>query len=68
MGGKVQQNGTTLMVNSHKLDSMFSNENLKSFQTNLRWHLLDIILKGNPIVLEPKMKLKREFSIWRIKM
>jgi hypothetical protein len=25
--GKVQQNGTTWLVNSHKLDSMFSNEN-----------------------------------------
>jgi hypothetical protein len=58
------QNGTILLVKSHKLDPTPLHENSKSTQTNLRWHLHGIILKGNSIGFNPKMKLKKEFMVW----
>jgi hypothetical protein len=58
------QNGTILLVKSQKLDPMPFHKNLKPTQANLRWHLHGIILKGNSIGFNQKMKLRKEFMVW----
>jgi hypothetical protein len=48
-GGKVQQNGTILLVKSHKLNSWHLDEDPKPIRANLKWYLHGIILEGNSI-------------------
>jgi hypothetical protein len=40
------------------LDPRFLDKDSKSIQANLRWHLYDIIKKGQSIGLDQKMKPK----------
>jgi len=43
------QNGTILLFKNHKLDSRPLDEDPRSVEINLRWHVYDTILEGNPI-------------------
>jgi len=64
---KVQQNGIILWVKSHKLDLKPLGEDLGPIQTNLKWHLHGIILKGNSIGPYQKMKLKGKLMVGKQK-
>jgi len=43
-------------------------EDLEPIQTNLKWYLHGINLKGNSIGADQKMKLKGKFMVWKTKM
>ncbi len=59
---KVHQNGSTFLVESPKLEPRPLDEDLNPIQANLSWHLHGVILEGNSIDLDQKMKLKK--SSW----
>jgi hypothetical protein len=65
---KVQQNRSTLLVKSSKLEPRPLDEDPNPIQTNLSWHLHGIILEGNLIDLDQNMKLKKKFMVWKTKM
>jgi hypothetical protein len=47
---KVQQNGTILLVEKHKLDERILDKDPRPIQANLRWHLHNIILEEISLV------------------
>jgi hypothetical protein len=55
---KVQQNRSTLLVWTTKLESRPLDEDPNPIQANLAWHLYGVILEGNSIDLDQKLKLK----------
>jgi hypothetical protein len=65
---KVQQNGSTLLVESPKLEPRPLDEDPNPIQANLSWQLHGIILEGNSNDLDQKMKLKKKFMVWKTKM
>jgi hypothetical protein len=65
---KVQQNRSTLLVKSSKLEPRPLDEDPNPIQTNLSWHLHGIILEGNLIDLDQNMKLKKKFMVSKTKM
>jgi hypothetical protein len=65
---KVQQNVSTLLVESPKLEPRPLDEDPNPIQTNLSWHLHGVILEGKLIDLDQKMKLKKKFTVWKTKM
>jgi hypothetical protein len=56
-GSKVQQNGTFILVESHKLEPRPLDEDQRPIEAELRWHLHANILEGNSIGLDQKMEL-----------
>jgi hypothetical protein len=56
------------LVEGHKLDQRLLDEDPKSFQANLRWPLHGIILEGNSIGFDQKMKLKGKLMLWKPKI
>jgi hypothetical protein len=59
---KVQQNGSTPLIESPKLDQRPLDEDPNPIQANLSWHLHGVILEGNSIDMDQKMQLKK--SSW----
>jgi len=51
-----------------KLDPRPLDEDPRPIEAKLRWNLHGTNLQGNSIGPNPKMKLKGELMIWRIKM
>ncbi len=59
---KVQQNGTFLLVKSHKLDPRPLDKDLRPNETKLKWYLHGTILEGNSIGMDQKWNSKE--SSW----
>jgi len=55
---KVQQNKSTLLVWTPKLEPRPLDEDPNPIQANLTWHLHGVVLEGNSIDLDQKLKLK----------
>jgi hypothetical protein len=70
-GGKVQQNGAILLVESNKLDLRPLDKDpklIKPIWGGIYVAFNGIVLKGGSIGLDQNMKLKGDLLVWRTKM